>query len=167
MCDWICYLIYSLSSNCTYIGSTNNFPKCLFTHNRGKGAKYTRCNIPWIPIVTITGFHHKNACLSFEAGWKKLSKNRTNERIAPINIMTNSSYKYTNDTKYNRIIDLLYFVHNFTLLDTKFKLNHSIKYPVNNPDELAIAIYMEDWIKDFPWPHFISTNIIMPDQIIG
>ena len=162
MCDWICYLIYSLTSNCTYIGSTNNFINRLNKHNTGKGAKYTKKNIPWIPILTISGFHHKNACLSFEAGWKKLSRCRANRRLNFINIMTDCCYCYTNDPKYNRIIDLLYFVNNFTLIDTKFKLNYDIKHPVFMPEELVMTIFMEDWIMDFPWPPFIEINFELP-----
>lgn len=161
MSDWVCYLIMSLDSNCTYIGSSNNQPKRLDDHNKNdpnttrKGAKCTRGQT-WVPIIVISGFHHKNACLSFEAGWKKLSRKRNNQRLYLINEMTNSNYCYTQDTKWNRIMDLLYFVHNFTLLDTKFRLNYDIRHPVYQPEELSIKIFMEDWIKDLPWPHFVG-----------
>lgn len=154
MCNWVCYLITSLDSNCTYIGSSNNQPKRLETHNCGKGAKYTRGET-WIPIVVISGFHHKNACLSFESNWKKLSKRRNNSRLYFINEMCNTNYGYTTDTKWNRIMDLLFFMHNFTLLDTKFRLNYDIRHPLYQPDNLTISIFMEDWIKDLPWPHFV------------
>ena len=156
MCDWVCYLIASLDSNRTYVGSTNNQPKRLNTHNSGYGAKATKGQI-WIPIVTISGFHHKNACLSFEAGWKRLSKTRSNEKLHLINVMTDLNLDYYHaDTKWDRIMDLVYFMHNFTLLDTKFMINYNIQHPVNQPDELKINIFMEDWIADLPWPHFVT-----------
>ena len=153
--SWVCYLLMSLDSNCTYIGSSNNQPKRLQTHNIGKGAKRTRGQ-NWIPIIVISGFHHKNTCLSFEAGWKRLAERRNNDRLFFINQMTNSNFKYTSDTKWNRLMDLIYFVHNFTLLDTKFKINYDITCPIYQPDDLTITIFMEDFILDLPWPHFIK-----------
>ena len=154
MCDWVCYLIFSLSSNDTYIGSTNNQPKRLQTHNCGKGAKRTRGKT-WVPIIIVSGFHHKNACLSFESGWKRLSKTRSSIKLQPINEMCGTDLNYEKDTKWNRIMDLLYFVHNFTLLDTKFRLNYDMKHVLNQPNDLTINIFMEDWIADLPWPHFV------------
>jgi predicted GIY-YIG superfamily endonuclease len=151
----------SLDSNNTYIGSSNDQPKRLNAHNNNnpnikrKGAKRTRGQT-WTPIIIISGFHHKNACLSFESGWKRLSKRRNNQRLYFINQMTGLDLSYSADPKWNRIIDLLYFTHNFTFMDTKFMLNYDIKHPVNQPEGLVIKIFMEDWIKDLPWPHFIS-----------
>lgn len=165
MCDWVCYLIMSLDSNDTYIGSSNDQPNRLQNHNNNdpnikrRGAKRTRGQT-WIPIIIVSGFHHKNACLSFEAGWKRLAKRRNNQRLIEINDMTSNSYCYTNDTRWNRIMDLLYFVHNFTLLDTKFCINYDIRHPVNQPEYLSINIFMENWISELPWPHFIETNNI-------
>ena len=161
MCEWVCYLIMSLDSNDTYIGSSNNQPKRLSNHNNNdpsikrRGAKRTRGQT-WIPIVIITGFHHKNACLSFEAGWKRLAKRRSNERLELINQMSGTKLAYNMDTKWNRIMDLIYFMHNFTLIDTKFMLNYDIRHPVFQPDELVVNIFMEEWIKDLPWPYFVS-----------
>ncbi|XWV26059.1 putative endo/excinuclease amino terminal domain protein [Tupanvirus soda lake] len=165
MCDWVCYLIMSLDSNDTYIGSSNNQPNRLIDHNNNdpsikrRGAKRTRGQT-WIPIVIISGFHHKNACLSFEAGWKRLYKKRNNNRLDLINFMTNLNLRYSDDTKWNRIIDLLYFTHNFTMIDTKFMLNYDMRHPLFEPEELTINIFMEDWISDLPWPHFVSTKIV-------
>ena len=163
MCDWLCYLIMSLDSNSTYIGSTNNIKNRLNAHNNNdpnikrKGAKRTRGQT-WIPILIISGFYHKNACLSFESGWKKLSKKRNNQRLYFINQMTSSNFSYTNDPKWNRIMDLLYFVHNFTYIGTKFMINYDVRHPINQPDKLKIKIFMEDWIKDLPWPYFIMVK---------
>lgn len=161
MCDWLCYLIMSLDSNDTYIGSTNNFVRRLNDHNNNnpnikrRGAIRTSGKT-WIPILIVYGFHHKNACLSFEAGWKRLSKKRNNQRLYYLNIMTNTNLCYTQDTKWNRIIDLIFFMHNFTFMDTKFMLNHDIRHPINQPEYLKIEIFMEDWIKNLPWPHFVN-----------
>ena len=161
MCDWVCYLIMSLDSNETYVGSSNNQPKRLDAHNNNDpkikrvGAKRTRGRT-WIPIIVISGFHDKCACLSFEAGWKRLSMKRTNDRLNFINILANTNLCYTGDTKWNRIMDLLYFVHNFTLLDTKFRLNYNMMHPLYQPEKIIIKIFFEDWISELPWPHFIS-----------
>ncbi|BCS83291.1 putative endo/excinuclease amino terminal domain protein [Cotonvirus japonicus] len=169
MSDWVCYLIMSLDSNETYIGSTNNRLRRLNNHNNNnpaikrQGAKRTRGKT-WIPIIYVTGFHHKNACLSFESGWKRLVRNRSKERLRYINIMSDSGLEYGPDSKWNRVMDLLYFVHNVTLLDTKFMINYDIRHPVNQPEYLCLDILMEDWIKNLPWPHFIDTQIITFDK---
>lgn len=154
MTDWFCYLLMSLDDNCTYIGSTNNPEKRLSAHNCGRGAKYTRGRT-WVPILIVGAFNDKKSCLSFESGWKKLSKKRKNDRLYDINILINKSFSYSGDAKWNRIMDLLYFVHNFTYIGTKFKLNHQMKLPFNCPEELRIKIFMENWIHDLPWPYFI------------
>lgn len=165
MSDWVCYLLMSLDSNCTYIGSSNNQPKRLNAHNNANprikrvGARCTRGQT-WVPILIISGFHHKRACLSFESGWKRLSKRRKAERLELINDMCELDLCYGGDTKYNRIMDLLYFMHNFTLLDTKFKLNWDNKCEVNSPEGLTINIFMEEWIADLPWPYFVESKVI-------
>jgi len=154
MSDWSCYLLTSLDSTATYIGSTNDPQKRLSKHNSGTGAKYTRGKT-WIPILIISGFHHKNACLSFEAGWKKLSKNRNQYKLFDISLL-DGPLNYTGDNRWKRIMDLLYFVHNVTLLDTKFRINYDIRHPINQPDELTMTIFFEEWITDLPWPYFIN-----------
>lgn len=152
MCDYICYMLVSLDTNHTYIGSTNNCINRLRKHNSGRGAKYTKGQT-WVPVMTVSGFHHKNACLSFEAGWKKLSKKRCKQRLLLINEL-GFSYQYSKDSRWNRVLDLLYFMHNVTLLDTKFKLNATIQHPLN-PPELQLNIFFEKWIRDLPWPYFV------------
>lgn len=160
MCDWVCYLIFSLDSNDTYIGSSNNQPKRLDAHNNNnpeikrKGAKRTRGQT-WIPLIIISGFHDKRACLSFEAGWKRLAKTRNSRRFYFINTMADTSLVYTKDTKWNRILDLLFFVHNTTLLDTKFRLNYDMRHPLNQPDIILVKVFLESWISELPWPHFV------------
>jgi predicted GIY-YIG superfamily endonuclease len=155
-------MIISLDSNDTYIGSSNNQPNRLYNHNRkGKyGAKRTRGHT-WIPALIISGFLTKNACLSFESGWKRLSKKRNSNRLLFINLMTSTLLQYSNDPKWNRIMDLLYFVHNITFIGNKFMINHDMRHPLFEPDNLIINIFMEEWIEDLPWPHFIRNKSIL------
>jgi predicted GIY-YIG superfamily endonuclease len=165
MSDWICYLIMSLDSNDTYVGSSNNQPKRLNDHNNNnpnikrKGAKRTRGQT-WVPILIISGFENKNACLSFESGFKRLAFRRNNNRLLLINKMSDQYLLYTKDTKWNRIMDLIYFMHNFTFIGNKFMINYDIRHPVNQPDNLIINVFMETWIKDLPWPYFVSVKKI-------
>jgi len=136
---WICYLLASLDSNRTYIGSTNNLFKRINIHNSGKGAKYTRGQT-WMPILVVTGFLNKNCCLSFEKGWQKLYKKRSNKKIG---------FKYVNnDSKWNRVLDLLYFSKNCSLINHKFKLHNYTFLNYN----LCIHIFIDDWISELPWP---------------
>lgn len=164
MSDWVCYLLMSLDSNDTYIGSTNNPSRRLNNHNNNnnsikrRGAKRTRGQT-WVPILFITGFHHKNACLSFEAGWKKISKKRNNNRFFLLNMMLGGQeLSYSRDSKWNRIMDLLYFTHHFTLLDTHFRINYDMRHPLYQPEQLIMNVFMEDWIHDLPWPHFMTSS---------
>lgn len=145
----------SLDTDQTYIGSTNNLKKRLANHNNCRGAKRTKGQI-WVPILTISGFYHKNACLSFESGWKIRSHHRSNKQLHCLNIMCNTNFRYTKDARWNRIIDLLFFVHNVSLLDNKFVINYDIRCPVSPPENLTVTIFMEDWIKDLPWPYFVK-----------
>lgn len=166
MDDWVCYLIMSLDSKETYIGSTNNRQRRLNDHNNAnpsrKGAKRTRGKT-WIPILYVSGFENKNACLSFESGWKRLSKKRNIQRLLLINEISNIKLNYNNDPKWNRIMDLLYFVHNITFIGTKFKLNSDVKHPVVLPENLFIEIMNEDWITELSWPYFINAYMISFD----
>jgi len=164
-CTWVCYLIYTIDGNQTYVGSSNNFLKRLNNHNTGRGAKRTKGQM-WIPCVVVTGFHHKNACLSFESNWKRLTHRRSNVRLELINIMTKMNLKYTTVSRWNRVLDLLYFLHNVTLLDTKYKLNHSVDHIVNEPEGLKIVMFAEDFMVDFPWPHFVTIKNHKLSEII-
>ena len=165
MSDWICYLLISLTSNCTYIGSTNNLIHRLDAHNNNnpnikrKGAKRTRGQT-WVPCIFITGFENKNACLSFESNWKRLSHRRNNNRFELINLMTDFNLSYSKNTIFNRILDLLYFLHHYTLFDCKFKPNYLMQLPLNQPEQLTIHILMEKQIKNLPWPYFVCTEIV-------
>lgn len=156
MSSWVCYLIRSLNSNRTYVGSTNNMHKRLNAHNRGSGAKAT-AGQTWIPVVIMSGFHHKNACLSFESGWKRLSKKRNEQRLDIIN--RDCEFKYIHrEVCWNRIMDLLYFVHKCSLVDTHYKLNT----PENGCGhrDLILHIFTEPSISELPWPDYIHPNVI-------
>lgn len=158
MDNWTCYLLRSLDTNQTYIGSTNNPERRLNDHNSGKksrkGAKRTRGQT-WLPIIYLHGFT-KNACLSFETGWKRLTYRRSNKRLTLINAMTGLNLAYTTDPKYNRILDLLYFLHHTTFINSKFKLNKTYDNILIQPPKITIEILLEPWIKDLPWPHFVD-----------
>lgn len=167
MTDWVCYLIMSLDSNDTYIGSSNNQARRLCDHNNRcksrRGAKRTRGQT-WAPILFISGFNSKNACLSFEAGWKRLSKRRSNSRLELINCMVddNLSYtlSYTRDPKWNRLMDLVYFTNNISFINGKFKLNHNFKHPIEAPNDLVINIFTEEWISELPFPYFVDFLVL-------
>lgn len=155
---WCCYFIASLHNNQTYIGATDNFVKRLNKHNTGKGAKKTRGQT-WIPYVIISGFHHKNACLSFESGWKRLAKTRSNKKLDGINLMTSQRLSYIgSDTRWNRILDLLFFLYTVTLEGTKYRMNYFNTAP---PQQLIINIYAEDIVSVLPWPYYVSCNDII------
>lgn len=135
---WVCYLLQSLDSNRTYIGATNNLFKRINMHNSGKGAKYTRGQT-WMPVLIVKGFINKNSCLSFEKGWQKFYKKRSTNNL---------NFRYTKDNTWNRVLDLLYFSLNCSLVNCKFKLHN-----YNFMDyRLSIKIFIDKWIKKLPWP---------------
>lgn len=82
ICNYGCYLLKSTVSNRTYIGVTTNLKKRIRQHN-GEicgGAKYTKSNRPWKPILIVHGFETKNQALSFEYRVKK-KKNSKNKLV--------------------------------------------------------------------------------------
>lgn len=161
MSDWVCYLLRSLDNNHTYIGATNDSERRLNAHNsmsKGrKGAKRT-CGQTWVHVLIVSGFRDKRSCLSFEAGWKRLAKSRSNKKLAFISLLSGEEYKYTRDTIMNRILDLLYFVHHTSFIGTKFMINHDYRVPVLLPDYLALNTYID--INTFPWPYFAVVKLI-------
>lgn len=97
ICEWSCYLLKSLNSNCTYVGSTTNLKRRIRQHNgeiKG-GAKYTNKNRPWVVNLLIKGFKTKNHCLSFEWHWKNQSRkqkgNSVQKRNLALQILLNNS----------------------------------------------------------------------------
>ena len=69
---WYIYLL-ECSDKTIYCGITNNLEKRLQTHNKGKGAKYTRGRLP---VVLLKYFERptKGEALSLEYSIKQLSK---------------------------------------------------------------------------------------------
>ena len=145
----------------TYIGATNDAARRLRAHNNNNkaikrvGAKRTQGRT-WMHVVIVSGFIHKRAALSFESGWRRLSQRRANGRLAGINSLVGSNLRYTLDPKYNRILDLLYFAHSLTVLDEKFAINYDLRLPIIQPAHLTIRTCLADWIRDLPWPPFVS-----------
>ena len=79
MSNWVCYILKSIDSNKTYVGATDNLYRRLNDHNgingKSKGAKATKGRI-WMPILFISGFPNKIACLSFESGVRHVRKRK-------------------------------------------------------------------------------------------
>lgn len=146
---WCCYLLMSLDSSKTYIGSSNDVQRRLSNHNRGKGAKYTRGET-WIPILVIEGFKSKQSCLSFECVWKQVSKRRKQINLIGLSEKSEMALSYSVDPKYNRIMDLLILSNRTMMQDNKYRSTGVVPY------KLEIAVMMEEWIKDLPWPFYVS-----------
>lgn len=53
-----------------YTGYTTDVKKRLATHNKGKGAKYTRARLP-VKLIYVEGFDSKEAAMSAEALLKR------------------------------------------------------------------------------------------------
>lgn len=159
MCDWVCYCLVSLDANKTYIGATNNMEKRLSSHNSKlksrKGAKYTGYNT-WIVAIMISGFSTKNSCLSFESGWKKISKTRNNKKLCTLNMLSENYYlKYTKDTLNNRVIDLVYFLN--------YSISNGMKYIMSPTKLITTSNSLEiGFINNnilLPWPFYVSTYV--------
>lgn len=69
------YFVYLLrcADNTLYCGYTDDLEKRLKTHNRGKGAKYTRPRTP-VTLVYSEEFKTKSEALKREHRIKKLSR---------------------------------------------------------------------------------------------
>ncbi|HEL1760915.1 TPA: GIY-YIG nuclease family protein [Streptococcus suis] len=64
-----------------YTGYTTDVEKRLATHNRGKGAKYTRARLP-VSLVYQEAFDSKQEAMSAEALFKKRSRQNKLDYIA-------------------------------------------------------------------------------------
>ena len=80
--EYYCYILQSLDSNKTYVGSTLDPIRRLNEHNglHKKGAKYTSGET-WEMVAYVTGFNTFNQCLSFESSWKKCKAKRCKTTI--------------------------------------------------------------------------------------
>ena len=69
---WLVYMV-QCSDKSLYTGITNNLKRRLASHNRGKGAAYTRSKLP-VEVVYIQHTSSKSEALKQEATIKKLSR---------------------------------------------------------------------------------------------
>ncbi|MDY2959534.1 MAG: GIY-YIG nuclease family protein [Hornefia sp.] len=77
------------SDGSLYTGWTNDIDKRLDSHNKGKGAKYTRNKGP-VELVYLESFDDKESAMSREAKIKKFSKLKKEELIdSRVNILKN------------------------------------------------------------------------------
>ena len=81
---WAVYLL-TCSDGTLYCGATNNLQNRLETHNRGKGAKYTRGRLP-VRLRASRGGLTKSQALSLEYRVKKASRNRKEEILESFRI---------------------------------------------------------------------------------
>jgi len=69
---WFVYLLLC-SDNTLYCGITNNLEKRINTHNKGKGAKYTRSRLP-VEIYYYEESPNKSEASKREYQIKKMSR---------------------------------------------------------------------------------------------
>lgn len=74
---YYCYLLRAVSSNRTYIGSTNDPLRRLQQHNgeRSGGARSTRGEA-WSTAACVSGFATRRQALSFEYSWRRCCRRR-------------------------------------------------------------------------------------------
>lgn len=74
-----CYVLQSVDSRKTYIGSTTDVTRRLLEHNgagvRGRGARATRGEM-WDVAAYVSGFSTWSRCLSFEYTWRRARARR-------------------------------------------------------------------------------------------
>lgn len=68
-----CVYILECSDKTLYTGWTNNLDKRLAVHNKGKGAKYTRCRLP-VKIVHFETFDDKINAQKREYAIKQMTR---------------------------------------------------------------------------------------------
>ena len=74
--------IVKCSDDTLYTGCTNNLEKRILTHNKGKGAKYTKSRLP-VEVVYYEEFEDKIEAMKREYAIKKLSRK---QKLKLINI---------------------------------------------------------------------------------
>jgi len=76
------HYVYMLrcSDNSIYTGYTTDLKKRLDTHNKGKGAKYTRTRLP-VDLLYFEEFSTKSSALKREYAIKQLSKKQKENMI--------------------------------------------------------------------------------------
>lgn len=81
------HFVYILrcGDNSLYTGYTTNVNRRLKTHNRGKGAKYTRSRLP-VSLVYYKRVDSKSLALKLEARIKKLAKKEKEALVKAFNL---------------------------------------------------------------------------------
>jgi predicted GIY-YIG superfamily endonuclease len=69
---WCVYLL-NCADGTFYTGCTNNLEKRIATHNKAKGAKYTKTRLP-VTLYTYIEVEDKSAALKLEYKIKQLSR---------------------------------------------------------------------------------------------
>ena len=69
---WYVYLL-ECSDGTLYCGVTNNLNKRIETHNKGKGARYTRCRLP-VKLRTYFEVNNRSEASKEEYRIKKLTR---------------------------------------------------------------------------------------------
>jgi len=77
--DW-CLYVLRCADGTLYTGITNNLQKRLFSHNSGRGAKYTRSRTP-CEVVATCPMPSKSDSLKAEHRFKKLSRQQKLQAI--------------------------------------------------------------------------------------
>ena len=75
------FYVLECADDSLYTGYTTNVEKRLSTHNRGKGAKYTRGRLP-VKLLYQEAFGSKQEAMSAEALFKKRSRQNKLDYIA-------------------------------------------------------------------------------------
>ena len=70
--SWFVYLL-ECNDGTLYCGITNNLEKRINTHNKGKGAKYTKSRLP-VKIFYFESLENKSDALKREYQLKKLKR---------------------------------------------------------------------------------------------
>jgi putative endonuclease len=76
---WVVYLL-RCSDNSLYCGITNDIHKRVATHNKGKGAGYTKARRP-VHLVYTESAHSRSEALIREYAIKQLSKIKKEEMV--------------------------------------------------------------------------------------
>lgn len=85
--DHLCYMLFSQSTNKTYIGYTNDIYQRLRKHRREikGGAKYTRTGAPWDLALLVSGFPTKVSALQFEWAAKHINRRAHGRKMRTLN----------------------------------------------------------------------------------
>ena len=81
--NWV--YILECSDGSYYTGWTNDLDKRIKTHNKGKGAKYTRARLP-VKLIYFEEFEDKIEAMRRERNIKKMTRKQKEEMVNSNNI---------------------------------------------------------------------------------